>query len=291
MFRPFLPCGIAYGFAYGSAYALPMALPMAIHALFPAEGIPPGCLYCTISARCLSTGFGRISAAFAFFRRRGGAPVSGGIAPALQARRALAAPYGGVLSLLPAYSAFSLLYRPLSPQPALAERSSPAGKGETQSLFRRGLRPRHPCTEPLAALTDPAIQAPCEREPAARCKNGGNAFLWTMPAAKERGDRGRWNYPSQATAAFEMVLSPGAGIASAAWGQAPQPPAGYHSGKVSRRPAGQVPRQRVIRAPAPVPPGFSPGDARGEAPCIRKPKISPFPGGEGGRGDRGQNQS
>ena len=90
MFRPFLPCGIAYGFAY----ALPMALPMAFHALFPAEGIPPGCLYCTISARCLSTGFGRISAAFAFFRRRGGAPVSGGIAPALQARRALAAPCG-----------------------------------------------------------------------------------------------------------------------------------------------------------------------------------------------------
>ena len=36
----------------------------------------------------------------------------------------------------------------------------------------------------------------------------------------------------------------------------------------------------MIRAPAPVPPGFSPGDARGEAPCIRKLKISPFPGGE-----------
>ena len=33
--------------------------------------------------------------------------------------------------------------------------------------------------------------------------------------------------------------------------------------------------------------GFSPGDARGKAPCIRKLKISPFPGGEGGRGDGG----
>ena len=32
----------------------------------------------------------------------------------------------------------------------------------------------------------------------------------------------------------------------------------------------------------------SPGDARGEAPCIRKLKISPFPGGEGGRGDGGR---
>ena len=136
MFRPFLPCGIAYGFAY----ALPTALPMAFHALFPAEGIPPGCLYCTISARCLSTGFGRISAAFAFFRCRGGAPVSGRIAPALQARRALAAPYGGVLSLLPAYSAFSLLYRPLSPRPPF-----PGGEGGDQGYFHaRGFAPCSP---------------------------------------------------------------------------------------------------------------------------------------------------
>ena len=29
--------------------------------------------------------------------------------------------------------------------------------------------------------------------------------------SQERGDRGRWNYPSQATAAFEMVLLPGQG--------------------------------------------------------------------------------
>ena len=56
--------------------------------------------------------------------------------------------------------AFSLLSCPLSPQPALAERSSPAGKGVTKSLFRRGLRPRHPCTEPLAALTDLAAAVP-----------------------------------------------------------------------------------------------------------------------------------
>ena len=50
---------------------------------------------------------------------------------------------------------FACFFAPIPP-PALAERSSPAGKGETQSLFRRGLRPRRPCTEPLAALTDPA---------------------------------------------------------------------------------------------------------------------------------------
>ena len=132
MFRPFLPCGIAYGFAH----ALPMALPMAFHALFPAEGIPPGCLYCTISARCLSTGFGRISAAFAFFRRRGVPPCRGdcsGVAGAASVGGALR---GGVLSLSPAYPAFSLLYRPLSPQPP-----SPAGKGETKVIFMQGASP------------------------------------------------------------------------------------------------------------------------------------------------------
>ena len=48
-----------------------------------------------------------------------------------------------------------LLFCPLSPQPP-----SPAGKGVPQSLFRRGLRPRHPCIYPLAALTEPAKQVP-----------------------------------------------------------------------------------------------------------------------------------
>ena len=43
---------------------------------------------------------------------------------------------------------------PYSPDPL------PGGKGETQSLFRRGLRPRHPCIKPFAAL---AIPAPGER--------------------------------------------------------------------------------------------------------------------------------
>ena len=63
----------------------------------------------------------------------------------------------------------------------------------------------------------------------------------------------------------------------------PAPPTGHHSGRSSR--------QRRKQAPPPgawfaslfqCRPGSAPGDARGEAPCIRKPKISPFPGGEGG---------
>ena len=55
----------------------------------------------------------------------------------------------------PAYPAFSLFSCPLSPHPP-----SPVGKGETKSLFRRGLRPRHPCIRPFAALTETAKQVP-----------------------------------------------------------------------------------------------------------------------------------
>ena len=126
------------------------------------------------------------------------------------------------------------------PPPALAERSSPPGKGESQSLFRRGRSPRHPGIKPPAALTEPAKRVPCAWEPAVRRKTERTAFPWAEPAAKERGDRGRWNYPSQATAAFEMVLSPGAGRTSAA---GVQPPAGYSGGKVGRRPTGQALRR------------------------------------------------
>ena len=163
MFRPFLPCGIAYGFAY----ALPMALPMAFHALFPAEGIPPGCLCCTISARCLSTGFGRISAAFAFFRRRGGAPVSGGgIAPALQARRALAAPRGGACFLcrLPTLPlAYFIAPYPPSPLPR-------RGRGRPRLFHARGIAPCIPGIKPLAAQAEPEKQAPGRGLPPWRCR-------------------------------------------------------------------------------------------------------------------------
>ena len=67
-------------------------------------------------------------------------------------------PAGGLPSLSPPYPALSLLSCPLSPRPP-----SPAGKGETKSLFRRGLRPRHPCIRPFAALTVPAMRAPRAR--------------------------------------------------------------------------------------------------------------------------------
>ena len=111
-------------------------------------------------------------------------------------------------SLLPAYPAFSLLCCPHPPRPALAERSSPPGKGETQSLFRRGLRPRHPCTEPLAALINPAMQfslrrgslrygvKPTERLSLEQCRQprrGGTGGDGTIRRKRRR--RLRWSSP------------------------------------------------------------------------------------------------
>ena len=124
---------------------------------------------------------------------------------------------GGLPSLPPAYPAFPeaagglggfgrlpalplvCFLSPIPPPPF------PAGRGRIKVILCKGLRPLHPR----------------ELNPWFAARMAGNAFLWAVPAAKERGDRGRWNYPSQATAAFEMVLSPGAGIASAVDGLMP----------------------------------------------------------------------
>ena len=62
---------------------------------------------------------------------------------------------GGLPFWSPADPAFSVLSFPHPPDPL------PGGKGVPKSLFRRGLRPRHPGTEPPTALTDPSIQVPC----------------------------------------------------------------------------------------------------------------------------------
>ena len=212
MFRPFLPCGIAYGFAY----ALPMALPMAFHALFPAEGIPPGCLYCTISARCLSTGFGRISAAFAFFRRRGVPPCrGGGLLRRCRLGERWRCPTGGVPSLLPALP-LAYFIAPYPPSPRSQSALPRRGRGRLKVYFAGGFAPGTPALNRLR-------------------------HLQTLP---------------------EQV----------------------HGGTTRREP---IPVGFAANH------GFSPGDARGEAPCIRIQKISPFPGGEersasAGRGDGGR---
>ena len=105
-------------------------------------------------------------------------------------------PQGGLPFGLPAAPDFSLLFCPHPPSPLPLR-----GRGSQRLFHARGSAPCIPGAEPTGCR-----------------KTDRTAFLLAVPPAKERGDRGRWNYPSQATAAFEMVLSPGAGIASAAGG-------------------------------------------------------------------------
>ena len=117
MFRPFLPCGIAYGFAYG------------IPCSFSGGRHPAGLFVLYHIGAVLVNRFRQNFGGICLFPAPGGAPVSGGIAPAL------AVPCGG-RAFFVACPAFSLLYRPLSPQPP-----SPAGKGETKVIFMQGASP------------------------------------------------------------------------------------------------------------------------------------------------------
>ena len=56
-------------------------------------------------------------------------------------------------------------------------------------------------------------------------------------------------------------------------------------GRKNRRGRTQPPRREPQRQVEPMPRGFSPGDARGGAPCMKITLVSPLPAGKGGRGD------
>ena len=74
------------------------------------------------------------------FHARGFAPCIPGVEPGRhRSRGRIARWWGGLLSLPPAYPAFSLFFCPLSPRPP-----SPVGKGETKVISCKGLCPLHP---------------------------------------------------------------------------------------------------------------------------------------------------
>ena len=105
----------------------------------------------------------------------------------LVARPAVAVPDGGLPCWSPANPAFSLLSCPHPP--ARARRALfPGGKGEIFSLFRRGLRPRHPGTYLLTALTDHAEQVSCAREPAVQRSGREISCLKNVPPGFNSGD-------------------------------------------------------------------------------------------------------
>ena len=84
------------------------------------------------------------------------------------------------------------------------------GRGRPRLFHARGFAPCIPGLNPSGTYRARQAGALRRGEPAVRRKSDRTPFLRAVPAAKERGDRGR------GTSAFEMVLSPGAGIASAA---------------------------------------------------------------------------
>ena len=131
---------------------------------------------------------------------------------------------GGLPSLSPANPAFNLLSCPLSPQPP-----SPAGKGETKSLFRRGFRPRHPSIRPFAAFTEPAKQVPSGGR-------GGFGRLLTLPLWCPQG-----GLPSLSPAcpAFSLLFCP--------LSPRPPSPAGKEGGTISLFRRGLRPRHPCIR--------------------------------------------
>ena len=182
---------------------------------------------------------------------------------------------GGLPCLPPANRAFLLLSCPYPPLPP----PFPAGRGEIFSLFRRGLSPRHPGIKPFAALTESAERVPCAWEPAVRRKTERTAFLWAVPAAKERGDRGR------GTSAFEMVLSPGAGRTSAAGVQSPRRAPQRQGQPVTNRTS---PRRARGSPPVPVPLPVQSRGCKGRSPLHKKAKKSPPSRREGGGGIGGK---
>ena len=67
--------------------------------------------------------------------------LNGGLAPTLPARRASAIPGGGLARLVACLPCLWFAFLPPIPPPALAERSSPVGKGETKVIFMQGASP------------------------------------------------------------------------------------------------------------------------------------------------------
>ena len=168
----------------------------------------------------------------------------------------------------PDLTAVSLFYAPYPPYPP-----SPAGKGEPQSLFRRGLRPRHPGAEPLTALTDIAVPVPYVGKPAVRRKSEGKRLPIVSPEPRPVQPRGCKGRSPLHKITLSLPLPGGKGVGGMGAGKQAKvkrqagnkegkPPAGYHSGKVGRRQRRQAPRRHWLaqprgRGPSQTPPSLA----------------------------------
>ena len=148
----------------------------------------------------------------------------------------------------------------------------PAGRGRPRLFHARGFAPCIPGTEPMVRRNNGRKRFPARVPPGLRSRGagGGSPRRNKVKVSPFPAGEGGWGDRGQ-----EGNLK-----------------AGVAGGKESKLPAGQ--RQRppkpTRKKQAPLRAGTAgdsqcrvpsnPGDARGEAPCMRKLKISPFPAGE-----------
>ena len=186
--------------------------------------------------------------------RRGGR--GGGRLPTLP----LWCPAGSLPALPPAYPAFGLPFCPLSPQPP-----SPAGKGETYSFLMQG-------ASPLAfpGLNPGGTGYPCRLRSRRGAGGLAPARHWlSLPRGRGPSQTPKFLSPGPPS---PWLPAPLIGKCLCRFCAAPQAPcAGCPHG-----------RYRKCRG------RLNAGDARGEAPCIRKQKNLPLPTGKGGQGGWGQ---
>ena len=218
-------------------------------------------------------------------------------------------PEGGLPALSPADLAFCFLSCPYPPSPLPLR-----GRGCPKVYFAGGFAPGTPALDRSRHLQSFPNRHPSEwrlftpRVPAAPA--GANApfeaertgFPQAMPVPRPFSPRGCKGRSPLHKKAKNLPLPAGKG--GGGMGAESKLKAAGGSGKENTRPR-RVP-QRQVEPPTPETspplgawfaslfqcrPGSAPGDARGEAPCIRKLKISPFPVGEGGWGDGGRKAS
>ena len=170
-----------------------------------------------------------------------------------------------MLSLPPAYPAFSLLSCPLSPRPP-----SPAGKGEIFSFLMQGASPlASPWAEPGRHRSRGESRAGggVPSESPTRRKTDRTAILLAVPAAKERGDRGRGTIRRKRRRRLRWPSPPG---------QIEQVPRGLAFF------AACLPCLQLIFLP-PIPPAPFPGGEGGDSKFISPGAPPRHPGVEPGR--------
>ena len=256
-----------------------------------------------------------LAGAFLVTIAQGGGGLSGGLRGMLGAADVGGARRGGLPALSPADLAVPesvgvacllcrrltlplvYFYAPYPPSPLPLR-----GRGRPRLFHARGFAPCIPGAEPARHRLDLPLWYPagaCFRRRQFGAKPIEPSFYWQCRQPRREGTGGeelrrlRWSSPPGQV----EPVPPGRALCeheAGGWGaesklkaageaaRKTHAPAGYHSGRSSR--------QRRKQAPPPGAwfaslfqrrPGSAPGDARGEAPCIRKPKISPFPPGRG----------